>query len=104
MKLQNKITATVTTANKEVITFVLKRPTNQEVNEFQAKRFDIDRSDVKARLVLLEDYFDSLLLSVENLEDDTGLVTIDRKDAIPANWKQDIIAKLETDAQIDIKN
>ena len=104
MKLQNKITATVTTANKEVITFVLKRPTNQEINEFQAKRFDIDKADVKARLILLEDYFDSLLLSVENLEDDTGLVTIDRKDAIPANWKQDIIAKLETDAQIDIKN
>ena len=104
MKLQNKITVTVTTANKEIITFILRRPTNQEINEFQAKRFDIKKEDIKGRLELLEDYFDSLLMSVENLEDETGIVTVDRKDAIPANWKQDIIAKLELDAQIDIKN
>ena len=103
MKLQNKITVTVNVGNEKVI-FTLKRPTNQETNEFQAKRFDINKNDVKARLVLLEDYFDSLLISVENLEDEIGIVTIDRKDAIPANWKQDIIAKLELDAQIDIKN
>ena len=104
MKLQNKITVTVTTANKEIITFILRRPTNQEINEFQAKRFDIKKEDIKGRLELLEDYFDSLLMSVENLEDETGIVTVDRKDAIPANWKQDISAKLELDAQIDIKN
>lgn len=103
MKLQNKITVTVNVGNEKV-TIVLRRPTNQEINEFQANRFDINKNDVKARLVLLEDYFDSLLISVENLEDEIGIVTIDRKDAIPANWKQDIIAKLELDAQIDIKN
>ena len=103
MKLQNKITVTVNIGNEKVI-FVLRRPTNQEVNEFQAKRFDIKKEDIKGRLELLEDYFDSLLVSVENLEDETGIVTVDRKDAIPANWKQDIVAKLELDAQIDIKN
>lgn len=103
MKLQNKITATVNVGNEKVI-FTLKRPSNQEVNEFQAKRFDIKKEDVMGRLFHLEDYFDSLLLNVENLEDETGIVTIDRKDAIPANWKQDIIARLELDAQIDIKN
>lgn len=103
MKLQNKITITVNVGNEKVI-FVLKRPTNQEANEFQAKRFDIKKEDIKARLELLEDYFDSLLISVENLEDDIGIIAIDRKDAIPSNWKQDIIAKLELDTQIDIKN
>ena len=103
MKLQNKITVTVNIGNEKVI-FVLRRPTNQEVNEFQAKRFDIKKEDIKGRLELLEDYFDSLLVSVENLEDETGIVTVERKDAIPANWKQDIVAKLELDAQIDIKN
>lgn len=103
MKLQSKITVTVNVGNEKVI-IVLRRPTNQEVNEFQAKRFDIKKEDIKGRLELLEDYFDSLLVSVENLEDETGIVTVDRKDAIPANWKQDIIAKIELDAQIDIKN
>ena len=103
MKLKNKTTAIVNVGNEKVV-FVLKRPTNQEVNEFQAKRFDVDKNDIQGRIKLLEDYFDSLLISVENLEDETGIVTVDRKDAIPANWKQDIIAKLELDTQIDIKN
>lgn len=102
MKLQNKITVTVNVGNEKV-TFVLRRPTNKEINEFQAKRFDVG-NNVSSRLVSLEDYFDTLLVSMENLEDDNGIITIDRKDAIPANWKQDIIAKIELDAQIDIKN
>lgn len=102
MKLQNKITVCVNVGDEKV-TFVLRRATNKENNEFQAKRFGAG-NNAGARLEALEEYFDVLLIGVENLEDDSGAITVDRKDAIPANWKQDIIAKLELETKIDIKN
>lgn len=107
MKLQNKIIVKVNAGN-EVIIFELRRPTDQEWNEFQAKRLDAgtggrilkDNSN-EARI----DLFDKLLLSIENLEDDNGIITIDRKDAIPAAWKQDIVfVKIENEIRIDAKN
>lgn len=101
MKLQNKICVDVNIGNEKV-TFTLKRHTNKEFNEFQAKRFSANT--VQERLEQLEHFFDTLLIGVENLEDDNGTITVDRKDAIPANWKQDIIAKLELETKIDIKN
>ncbi len=107
MKLQNKITVKVN-AGSEVVIFELRRPTDQEWNEYQAKRLDAgtggrvlkDNSN-EARIEL----FDKLLLSVENLEDDSGIITVDRKDSIPAGWKQDIIfVKVENEIRIDAKN
>lgn len=107
MKLTNKITVKLK-AGDETVTFELRRPTNQEINEFQAKRIDVDPQGRKLKdnsNEAREELFDKILVSVENLEDDNGSITVDRKDAIPGLWKQDIIyAKIENEVKIDAKN
>ena len=107
MKLTNTITVKLK-AGDETITFELRRPTNQELNEFQAKRIEVDSQGRKLKdnsNEAREGLFDKILLSVENIEDDIGAITLDRKDAIPSLWKQDIIyTKIENEVRIDAKN
>ena len=107
MKLSNTITIKLK-AGDETITFDLRRPTNQELNDFQAKRIEVDPQGRKLKdnsNEAREELFDKILLSVENLEDDIGIITVARKDAIPSLWKQDIIyTKIENEVRIDTKN
>lgn len=107
MKLTNKIIVKLK-AGDETVTIELRRPTNQELNEFQAKRIEVDPQGRKLKdnsNEAREELFDKILVSVENLEDEHGAITVDRKEAIPSLWKQDIVySKIENEVRIDVKN
>ncbi len=86
---------------------ILREPTNKEWNEFEAERYPIGkRNRLKdnsgtARQAL----FDKLLIRIENLEDNEGIITLETKDRIPARLKGKIIFDaFESDLDIDVKN
>lgn len=90
--------------NGEVASFVLRRPTNQEINEFEAERNReiIEKSKTSTARAEL---FDRILTNVIDLEDESGAITVERKDAIPANLKSNIILlKIENEFRFDVKN
>lgn len=74
----------------------LREPTIEELNAYQAERLDLRPGSAPAdRLTQAKkaqaQFFDLLITSVENLEDDQGPVTPERKDVIPASWKHDAV-------------
>lgn len=104
-RLRKEIKVTVK-LNDEDVVLVLREPSNQELNEFLAKRYEIKRNKLKDNCLSARvELFDLLLTGVQNLEDADGVpITSDRKDMIPATWKNDIIFKHCEDNEIDIKN
>lgn len=105
VKIPEKIVMAVRVGDEEVV-FTLRKPTNQELNEYLASRYEVGRrnrlkdNSLQARC----EFFDLLLESVENLEDAQGPVTVERKDAIPVTWKSDIVFRAYEDHEIDTKN
>jgi len=78
-------TKAVVEVGDEEVTFTLREPSPQEINDFLSKRC--------GRLVSSRvEFFDLLLISVENLENTDGTpITTEQKALIPATWKNDII-------------
>lgn len=91
----------------ETVTFILRDPTNRELNDFLAARYSTSR---KGRLrdrsnQARAEFFDTLLTGVENLEDSDGSpVTPDKRDRIPLNWKSAVIFTEFEDVEVDEKN
>lgn len=95
------------TIGEESVTFALRHPTNQELNEFMADRYEVGRKgkmndrSTEARCA----FFDRLLTGVENLEDvDGAAIGPDRKELIPINWKSQVVYQVFEDVEIDEKN
>lgn len=78
-------------ANGEPFHIVLRMLTNEEFNHFQ-QSFDID------------EMFDRTVLNIVDLEDEGGVITVDRKEAIPAIVKSIAVRKLLEVFRIDPKN
>jgi len=105
VRIGEKIKVSIVVDGEEVI-FTLRQPTNEELNKFLEGRYTVvgrkvlDRS-LKARC----EFFDKILIDVENLEDEKGNpITADKKDLIPASWKNDVIFKTFEDNEVNIKN
>ncbi|MDD5774362.1 MAG: hypothetical protein PHS64_00290 [Candidatus Omnitrophica bacterium] len=103
MKLGQEITVNIGDDGR----IVLREPSNREWNEFQSERYPVGRRNQMkdnsgpARVAL----FDKLVVKIENLEDDQGVITIDSKDRIPARIKGQIIFDaFEAASDVDIKN
>lgn len=87
--------------------FHFRQPSNKELNDFLGARYSVGRrnrmndNSLPARC----EFFDRLLTGVDDLVDPDGQpITAERKDAIPVNWKGQIIfEKFESD-EVDVKN
>lgn len=106
MKLKKEIKIALTIGNESVL-FTLRKPTNEELNEFLGERYEVEKKgklkdkSLTARVAL----FDTLLVGVDNLTDENdNPIGPDRKDEIPANWKGSVIFKAFEDMEIDEKN
>lgn len=105
-RLTNEIRATKK-LNGEDVVMLLRLPTNEEVNDFLVQRYE-HRGGKKMKDISYQartEFFDLLLVKVENLEDSEGVsVTPERKELIPAHWKAEIIFNCFENNEIDIKN
>ncbi len=104
-RIASQITSVIKVGDEEVIV-TLRKPTNKELNEFLAARYEVGR---KNRMkdnshVARVELFDKLVVKIENLEDESGPVDAGRKEAFPANWKNDIVFKSFEDNEIEVKN
>ena len=96
------------TKDGETVNFFFRNPTNEETNEFMAKRFEVKEAGQIADNSPAERaaLFDKLLVRVENLEgvDGTPIAGPDRSAEIPAEWKGPIIFKRFEDFKVNEKN
>lgn len=106
MKLKKEIKMSLTTEDGSV-TFTLRKPTNEELNEFLGDRYEVEKKgklkdkSLTARVAL----FDTLLTGVDDLvDDDENPIGPDRKEEIPANWKSAVVFKAFEDMEISEKN
>lgn len=106
MKLTNEHRVALNFGDEQVV-FTLRNPSNKELNDFMASRWDIKRrgklkdNTIEARAAL----FDKLLTGVENLEDTAGVpIGPDRPGEIPENWKSSVIFQLFEEVEIEEKN
>lgn len=104
--LSDEITQSIEVQGEKV-TFTFRQPTKEELNKFMGSRYPVDRKNrpsdnsLKARV----DFFDLLIIGIDNLADKTGTIGPDRKDAVPANWKAAVIFQAFEDVQaIDAGN
>ncbi|MFH2073746.1 MAG: hypothetical protein ABIJ57_00170 [Pseudomonadota bacterium] len=95
------------TVGDETFVSILRKPTNKELNDFLGERFEVGRKgkmkdhSLQARV----DFYDLLLIGVENLEGSDGQpITPEGKDQIPPNWKAAVVFKEFEDIEIDEKN
>ena len=104
-RLTSKWEASVEVGGEEVL-FVLREPTNKELNEFLGKRISFKGNKVEDSSVKLRaELFDKLLMEVKNLEDEEGNpITTERKELIPLHWKSDIIFRKFEQFEANIKN
>lgn len=89
----------------------LREPSNEELNDYQSKKFDVPDKATPAETMLHVQraqaaFFDLLIENVEDLEDEHGPVTAKRADAIPAAWKSEIVFRRfdRTPIELDEKN
>lgn len=93
--------------DKDTVVFVLRRPTNKELNDFLSDRYDVGRRGrLKDRSIEARaEFFDLLLTGIENLEDESGApVGPEKKELIPTNWKSAVIFSAFEDIEISEKN
>jgi hypothetical protein len=100
MKLKNNFKVCVRVEG-EGVPLTLRRPTTQELNEFLASRYDVRGGLTDNSINARCEFFDLLLTGVEDLEDDSGPITVDRKDEIPSNWKNQIIFQLFETVEVE---
>lgn len=103
MQLQNEIRKSIG-PDGDKATFTLRQPTNEELNEFLAARYQTSRhgrmrdNSIAARVA----FFDTLLVGVENLTDCLGNpVTPETKQLIPTIWKTAIVFSEFENVEID---
>jgi site-specific recombinase XerC len=106
VKLQKELKAVIA-VGEENVTFTLRQPSNKELNDFLAERYEVGKrnrmkdNSTPARI----EFFDKLLTGVENLVDaNDQTITPAQADQIPANWKNDVIFRLFENNEIDVKN
>ncbi|MDI6808266.1 MAG: hypothetical protein QME66_04695 [Candidatus Eisenbacteria bacterium] len=104
-QIPKSLTITLVVGDEEV-TFQFRPPTNPELNHFLESRFDIGRhGKVKGRALQARiDFFDLLLIGVDNLNDGDDPITPAHVDRIPMNWKNDVIFRCFEDNEVDVKN
>lgn len=114
MKLTKEWKAVVT-AGEESATFFFRTPTNEEINDFLAKRYgmsshasgeNVESAMFKRAAQARVDFFDALLTRVETLEgsDGTPITGPDRAAEIPVEWKPPIIVRKFESYTVDVKN
>jgi hypothetical protein len=90
---------------------ILREPTNEELNAYQARKFNMpdqatpEEASLHAKNITA-DFFDLLLTGIEDLEDAEGVITLDRKAAIPQAWKVEAVFRRwdRTPVSLDEKN
>ena len=94
-KLPNgaRVKLTLSTGDAYVI---LREPTNEEMNAYQAEKFNIpDKAGPADAMLHVKrmqgKFFDLLLVGFEDLEDDQGPLTPERKDVFPLHLKAEIV-------------
>lgn len=85
--------------------FTARQPTNKEYNEYLADKSCMG-SKSKKELQLHHDrarvnLFDKIITKIEDLEDETGPVTLERLDAVPLPAKVQFIAATIDDIEIE---
>ena len=100
MKLKSNVKISVR-ADGELVPLTLRQPTTKELNEFLASRYDVRGGLTDNSINARCEFFDLLLTGVEDLEDDRGPITVDRKDQIPSNWKNQIIFQLFETVEVE---
>ncbi|GBE37474.1 hypothetical protein BMS3Bbin08_00064 [bacterium BMS3Bbin08] len=87
---------------------VLREPTNKEWNNFEAARFQLARGGGSATTARAQ-LFDTIVTDIQDLGDETGPITLERKDVIPNRLKAQCIvvgfemSEIELD-EAEIKN
>jgi len=74
----------------------LREPTNEELNDYQAKKFDIpDKASPSDAMLHVKkaqgEFFDKLVTGFEDLENNEGPITLERKDVFPLHLKAEIV-------------
>ena len=94
-KLPNgaRIRLTLSTGDAWVI---LREPTNEEMNDYQARKFYAPDKATPAEAMMhvkrvQGEFFDTLVTGFEDLEDGEGAVTVERKDVFPLHLKAEIV-------------
>lgn len=87
----------------------LRRATNEEQNRFEAARFGAPDNATPAEAMghaknAICDFFDLLVVKIEDLEDDQGPITLDRLDAIPQDQKVEVMFRRWTPSAVEEKN
>ena len=111
MKIRRKVVIEVDDgdADSTIGRVHLREPNAEEWNTFQAESVQISRGPTvevtnnanEARVNL----FDRLVEAFEDIEDEDGAITVERKDAFPARLKAEGILKaFETATSINVKN
>lgn len=75
---------------------LLREPTNEEMNAYQAEKFSVPDKATPAEAMMhvkqvQGKFFDLLLTGFEDLEDEQGPLTPERKAAFPLNLKTEIV-------------
>ena len=85
--------------------FILRSPTNEELNNFEIERYSLNSKDREKIIACRAAFFDKLLTGIEDFVDtEDQPIGVDRKDLIPDSWKDfAIFSKFEM-TTIDIKN
>ena len=106
MKLTKEIRRTLTVGT-EKFTSVFRRPTNEELNEFLDARFSINATTdagKKERRQVRADFYDSILIGIEDLEIDGVPVTPETKNLIPEAWKGIVVSNTFEVLEVSEKN
>jgi hypothetical protein len=110
-KLPNGARAKLTLSTGDAYV-TLREPTNEEMNEYQASKFNGPDKATPAEAMMhlkrvMGEFFDKLVTGFEDLEDSEGQpVTVERKDEFPLHLKAEIIFQRfdRTPVEIDEKN
>jgi hypothetical protein len=87
---------------------LLREPTNEELNNYEARKFDTPDKATPADAMLhvkkvRGEFFDLLVTGFEDLEDADGKpITVDRKDDFPLNLKSEIVFRRFDRVPVDI--
>lgn len=107
IRLNKEVKIGLTVQDEEVL-FTFREPTNTELNRFLADRFSMSGRGRQVRDKSVEarvEFFDLLIVKVENLEDDAGVpISPEQKEKIPSNWKNIAILEAFENTEVSVKN
>jgi len=109
-KLVSKHRVKVNIGEGDPAVFVLRQPTNEEINKFNSEKsaFKLNKKSFMSHAEELRcKFFDKLLIEVGDLVDEGDVpITVERKELIPSNAKTATILELfeSVEAEVDGKN